>query len=188
MSIHIFDQKTSPSSQSGTKSMSKHFNHFYQNIYLATHQSPLYTPNVTFENLTIDHVTDDLIGHFTNYLVDATNLNNGTKKDTLSYQTISNYASSFKINLQKRFSKGPPSPLLLDAQYRLYTNLMRSQKTKQCIKNNKPIFGSHAAASDADVKALTAIAFWSNTVEDSEFFLLMSTMISNCARGSEVST
>ena len=61
------------------------------------------------------------------------------------------------------------------------------KKFKQVNATDKPIFGAYEAASDEDLKAIAALTFWSNQQEDSEFHLLMNTMITNCGRGSEVS-
>ena len=189
---HIFDEKGSKSSETSIKSMSKHFNVFYKDEFSIKEDinPALYPTDLTFSTLEPKHVTDSLVGCFLNYLVRAktfkpTKANQETQ--LLSFATMSHYASSFKNTLKKRFSSCSCPSSLINDQYKMYTNVMRMKKFKQVNATDKPIFGAYEAASDEDLKAIAAITFWSNQQEDSEFHLLMNTMITNCGRGSEVS-
>ena len=144
-----------------------------------------YPTDLTFKTIQPVHVTDDLVGHFITYLIDAKPLKGN--KETISYLTIAAYASSFKITLQKRFSSESvlPRPISND-QFSTYTNVMRNKKILRANLTQTPVFGSYEAATDEDIMALSAITYWSDDPNDSEFLLMMLTMITCCGRGSEV--
>ena len=146
-----------------------------------------YPTDLTFHTIEPEHVTDELVGTFINYLLDAKPLKGS--KATISYLTITGYASSFKITLKKKFSSLSvlPRPIGND-QFSTYVNAMQNRKIKHANLTQTPIFGSYEAATDEDIMALSAITYWSDNPKDSEFLLMMLTMITCCGRGSEVRT
>ena len=188
MNGHILEQPNSKSTDSTINCMSKHFNFFFREQFIQMNENHLkYPTDLTFNTIQPVHVTDDLVGHFITYLIDAKPLKG--KKETIAYQTIAAYASSFKNTLQKRFSSESvlPRPISSD-QYRSYTDVMRNKKILLSNLTQTPVFGSYEAATDEDIMALSAITYWSNDPDDSEFLLMMLTMITCCGRGSEVRT
>ena len=102
---------------------------------------------------------------------------------------MTNYASSFKNQLLRKFSNENyiPNPIK-DEFFKKYTAAMRSRKIKQINALDKPVFGEYKAATDEDITALSTLTYWSNEQEYAEFLFLMNSMISNCGRGSEVSS
>ena len=133
-------------------------------------------------------ITDDLVGKFLNYLVSAKSFKKGAENDEMiSYQSMSNYASSFKNQLLRKFSSESIPHPIRDDVYKKYTNTMRLLKIKQSNALDKPLFGAYKAATDDDFQAVAAITYWSNEQNDAEFLFLINSMVTNCGRGSEVS-
>ena len=186
MNGHILEQPNSKSTDSTINCMSKHFNFFFREQFIQMNENHLkYPTDLTFNTIQPVHVTDDLVGHFITYLIDAKPLKG--KKETIAYQTIAAYASSFKNTLQKRFSSESVLPRpISNEQFGTYTIVMRNKKILLANLTNTPVFGSYEAATDEDIMALSAITYWSDDPNDSEFLLMMLTMITCCGRGSEV--
>ena len=102
MNGHILQQPNSKSTDSTINCMSKHFNFFFREQFIQMNENHLkYPTDLTFHTIKPVHVTDELVGTFINYLIDAKPFKGN--KATISYQSMTSYASSFKITLKKRF-------------------------------------------------------------------------------------
>ena len=190
MSRHIYEEACSKSSQETTRSMTKHFNTFIKTTYSLSSPEHHQFSDLKYDKLQPSDVTDKLVGHFLNYLVTAQPFKkNSSGNDYISYQSMTNYASSFKNQLLRKFSNENyiPNPIK-DEFFKKYTAAMRSRKIKQINALDKPVFGEYKAATDEDITALSTLTYWSNEQEYAEFLFLMNSMISNCGRGSEVSS
>ena len=185
-SSHIFRESDSHSTKGNIKSMKTHFNNFYKNYYKPDpancHKK---RPDLTLDNINTYEVTDELLGHFASYLSTA-HKNCNEKLAVLAYVTVSQYFSTLKTVLLKKFTDVNPPPCLADQKWRMYATNIRRIKIQQCIKSNKPLFGEYDKATDEDTQALSALVFWDGSVDNAEFLSLYMACMSNCGRGSEV--
>ena len=172
--------------------MRSHFKIFYAS-YIRREENP--PPNAR-ENLTLDdikseEVTHDLMGSFAGYLVNAKCLSGGKNKagkKLLKYQTAMGLFSALKTFLKNKFIHERQSiKFLEDSHCKLITTKLKEGKVSQSIASDEPLFGKYDTAKTGDKKAITALAFWKDCVENTEFAYLFNSCVTNCGRGSEVS-
>ena len=186
MSQHIYENSEGTSTKKGLKSVEKHFDHFYKEVFLKKQEFSSKRTELTFKNITYNKISDELIGHFANYLTVATKLDGKNEKDTLSYPTISQYFSAMKQHLLFRFSSEKTPISFQDSKFKHYKDEMRKIKVWEALSKNKPLFGEFLGATCDDAKALAATILWGGNTLDAEFLALFLTCITNCGRGSEV--
>ena len=192
---HIFTDGRGPSSTGMDKTMKSHFKNFNTNFFKDT-ANPNHNKSLTFDKLVLSDITDELCGQFASYLSDTRGLHNettdkkGNELPHLAYMTVIGYFSSFKTLLLLRFSgkKEELPNCLLPSHWKIYCDKVRRIKIRQSNMENKSLFGKYEAASNEDLKALSAVTFWSGSQTHAEFLALFLAQVTNCGRGSEVSS
>lgn len=185
---NIKKREKSKSSRNNDNTMITHFKKFYKNY---VDENPELRKDLTLDDIKAEEVTYDLLGNFADYLSDATCLSGGKSKvdvKKIAFAHTLVLFSAFKKKLQDKFiESGVEIQFLRDEITKEFTKEIRKAKIKQCVADDKPLFGEYSTATTGDRKAITVLAYWNGEIESTEFALLFQSCITNCGRGSEVS-
>ena len=170
---HIFNTSISASTKGNIKSVRKKFEAFYKEFKASNTTA---RKDLTFDNMKIDEVTNELIGKFANYLAQT----------NLKRATVGVYFSTFKTQLNQRFAGQAKPHCMSEAVWSLYLRALNTKKVQQSLALDTPLFGEYESATNDDLRALSAVAYWEGSKKNAEFLLLFLACVTNCGRGSEV--
>ena len=162
--------------------MSKHFSLFCSKFVAAGNMAGKHLTDLKYED-----VTDELVGMWCTYLTDEARRRCDPKQDLLSYASVAQYFSSFKMYCIHRFHSEPIPPPLVEEKTKHYSRIMMQKKIQEARYAGKSLFGSIEAAGGDDWLAFAAVCFWNGTTKSAEFLHLFKSCIENSGRGSEVS-
>ena len=163
--------------------MRKHFALFYSKHIVQSDEQE----NKGLDDLSYHDITDDLVGKWCTYLTDEARCRCNPKLALLTYASVAQYFSSFKMYCIHRFHSQPIPPPLVNEKTKHLSRLMLKKKIQQARLLGKSLFGSIEAADGDDWLAFAAVCFWDGSRKSAEFLHLFKSCIDNSGRGSEVS-
>jgi hypothetical protein len=183
---HIFVEGAKHSAEEKKSSAMSHFDDFLM-IYFKERNFMLNRVRIipTHKQISIENITDDLVGCFATYLGKLARTKD-KKKAPLAYTTARGYFSSFKMFFLHKFRGSRTPEVFKDQKFRMYATALTALIVERSKKTHEPLIAQKTGATKEDWVALATLCAWCGKTEMLEFWHFNNSTTQMAARGNEI--